>query len=490
MPNLISPNSTWGQPAVEVYYGGQRLYPAPMIDFSREIVRNSANTALSQIDSYTLKGIYVNVVSGYYHTIVSGMDTLRSIFLQDGLELQIKAGGGSTTLPSGTLITSGIYPFVQRIGIPSREDQWQRFDYEVELVSRISVSGVSGTISSSTDSWECTEDTETGSSKLTHRVSAVGINTSSGTSNALTNAKLFISGKLGTAGLTSGVLPAFISPPSGNADFRLFELTRSRNESFDNEAGSYEVTEVYVLTSGTLPYTHSRTYEFNRAKDGIITVSLQGTVQGLGRTDGNNVAYNGFYQAQSGFIGSVQPLFISDASGLYLSYGGSGILAVNNPQSKSITENRFLGTVVYSISYTDDPGEILPSGIAEQSLTIRRVDPVELIVSHTIPQRRLGNILQRIGTPTPGTITITATVKAISTGNPTADTNTAIAYAQTLINQNRPNEADFITLRLTDVSQEPDKLKLTVNASVTYEFTSDLISVQSPNTDILLHPVV
>lgn len=491
MADLISTASRFGYPSVELYYGGNRLYPAPLIDFARNITRNSVDVALSQEDTYTLKGLYYNPVSGYYQTVVTNMNVLKSIFSQDGQELVIRAGGGNPTLPSGTLIVSGIYPIVTRIAIPDRIDQFQRFDYEVELLSKTAVSGVSGVVNQSTDSWQVDEEVETGATKLTHRVSAVGVNTStSGSpSNALTNARSFVASKVGTGNIPSG-LPIFCSPPSGfGTNYRIYEFTRSRSESFDNETGSYEISEVFLLVSGTLPYSNNRTFEWSRDKDGIITVSIQGTVQGYGRTDGTKTAYNGFYQAQSGFLNNIYPSLGTDGSGIYTSYGGSGTLAVNNPQSYSLTENRFLGTIGYSISWTDDPAQNLPSGIAEQSLSIRRTEPVELVVSHTIPFRRLGNILQKIGTGTVGTIQISVNIKAISTGNAVADTNTAIAYAQDLINQNRPNPSDYVTLKLLPIEQDADKFNLSINATATWEFTTDLASVNTPEADILLRPV-
>jgi len=491
MPNLISSASRVGLAAVEVFYGGQQLYPAPMIDFSRQITRNSVDAALSQTDTYNLKGMYFNISSGlFYHVVVSGMNTLKQIFSQDGLEFQVRAGAGNIALPSGTLIVSGVYPFVSRIGIPTRDDQFIRFDYEVELTSKISVSGASGITSQSSDSWQCDEDADNGSTKLTHKVSAVGVNTNlSGVSNALTNAQVYVYSKLGTGNLPSN-LPAFCSPPSGMGTWTLYEFIRSRSESFDSQAGSYEAGEVFVLISGVLPFTHTRTFEWTRDSNGIINVVLQGTIQGGGRTDGTNTKYNAFNLAQSGWLNTVLPGLINDASGVYLAYGGSGILAVGNPTSRNITENRFLGTISYSYTMTDDPVKNLPSGIVEQSLSIKRTEPIELVVRHVIPNRRLGSLVQRIGTPTDGSISITATAKAYSTGNPIVDTQTAMTYLQNLINQHRPNPADYISLELVSVEPEYDKLQLSASLSVVWSFSKDLVSANLPYSDILVPLVI
>jgi hypothetical protein len=240
-----------------------------------------------------------------------------------------------------------------------------------------------------------------------------------------------------------------------------------------------------------MPYTHGRNADFAKGSDGIITVSIQGNVQGLGRTDGLNNQSNGFYFAQSGFNTSIQPNISTYALDVYALYGGSGTLATSNPLSYNISENRYLGTLTYSIEYSDDPAVNTPSGIVEQSLEVSRKDAIRVYASHAIPHRRLGNILQDIGTTSEGSITITASAKALNTGDEVYDTNVAIAHVQTLINSVRPNTADFITLRLDEngVSFENNRLDRTASATVTWIFTLDLISVQAPDADIVIPPI-
>lgn len=492
MPNLISTPSPYGSPAVELFYGGQRLYPAPFIDYSKTINRNEIDVATFSEETYTLNGVYLNLPSGAYSDVVAGMESLKTIFAQDGLELQIKAGAANTKLPSGTLIVSGLYPFIRSIGIP-KDNHYHRFDYTVELVVKSSVSGVSGVTSANTDSWQCDEDPENASTKLTHRVTAVGINTSvSGSpSNALTNAKNFVLSRLGSGNIPSG-FPLFVVPGDvTQPPYRIYELSRSRSESFDSQGGTYEVSEEFVITSGTIPYSHGRSADFSQNSDGIASISIQGTIQGLLRTDGSNTPFNGFYNAQSGFNNSIRPQIGSYASDVYSLYGGSGTLATGNPVSVSISENRYLGTLTYTFEFSDDPALLLPSGIVEHSISVQRKDAIRVYASHAIPQRRLGNILQDIQTPTEGTITVVASAKAVNTGNAVYDTNVALSHVQDLINQNRPNPSAFITLRLDEngVSFETNKLELTASASITYIFTVDLISVQAPDSDIVLPPV-
>jgi hypothetical protein len=487
MSDIISSPSSFGDSAVEFYYGGQRLYPAPLIDFARTFNRNDVDEALSYEDTYTLKGLYLNNDNMGYENVVTNMEALKSIFEQDGLELQIKAGAANATLPSGTLITSGIYPYVESIGIPEDSTQFHRFDYEVVLTSKTAATE-SGVVETSSDKWAYAEATDRLTTVVTHTVSAKGINTNtSGVSNALANAKNYVDTRLGAANAPAGY-PSYVVPGDVDGDTStIFEYQRTRTENVDVDAGSYEVSETFVYVSGTVSYSDSRTYRYDKDREGIVTIQVDGSVQGYPRTDGTDNPFAGFYNAQSGYDNAINPLLYTEANEVYTRYGGSGTLATGTIQY-SITEDRYAGVLQYALTYTDDPNEQLPSGIVEQSIQVDRTDSIRLRQSHVIPQRRIGNIVQDIGTPTEGSIRIIASAKAENTGDEVADTNRAISHIQDLINQNRPNPNDFIQLYMGGKQQTHDKKSLSASATVTYNFIVDLGTVQEANTDVLLNP--
>jgi len=491
MANLISSVSPFGSPYWEVLYGGQKLYPAPLIDFSRAINRNENKVALSQEDTWVLHGVYINSPSGCYADVVNNMATLKTIFASDGLELIIQAGSANPTYASGTQVVSGIYPYIESISIPQDNDHFRKFDYEVTLKARTAATGTSGVVQSSQDSWTFQENVDNATTNVTHNVSAVGINTavSGASSNAISNARAFVLSRLGTAHVPSG-FPLYVVPGDvSGVSSVLYEFQRSRTETIDVEAGSYQVDEIFSYASGTKPYADARTYTYDRDGEGITTIGVAGTVQGFPRSDGTTDRYAAFYNAQSGFLNTIRGAIGADASGVYTAYGASGTLSISNPQQISISENRFNGTLTYTYQFTDNPKENLPSGIVEQTININRKDAVRLYVSHVIPHRRLGNMLQDIATPTEGSITIDVMAKSANTGDVVGDVNRAIAHVQDLINQNRPASADFITLRLVDVSQSHDRLLLTAQANVSYAFTVDLATVNSADSDILLHTI-
>lgn len=490
MPDLISTPSSFGDSAVEVYYGGQRLYPAPLIDWERTYTRNAQDNALSQEDTWTLRGIYLNNDNMGYENVVTNMDYLKNIFAQDGLELVIKAGAASATLPSGTLITSGVYPFVNSISIPEGSNQFHRFNYEIQLVAKTAASGVSGVVEDASDQWDYSENADRLTTTVQHTVSAKGVNTNvSGVSNALDNAKDFVDSRLGPGAAPSNY-PSYVVPGDVDGDTStIYEYQRTRAERVDIETGTYEVTETFVYVSGTVPYNDRKEYSFDKNAEGVSTVSLVGSVEGYPRSDGTDEPYAAFYNAQSGYSEAVEPYLYAEANEVYSRWGGSGALSTKRVRY-AISEARFAGTLSYDVQFTDDPNEDLPSGIVEQSIEITRSDSVRLQQSHVIPHRRIGNIIQDIGTPTPGSIRIIASAKAENTGDEVADTNRAISHIQDLINQQRPNPAEFINLRIESKEQSHDKLSLTANASVVYAFTVDLASTQSADSDITLNPVV
>ena len=228
--------------------------------------------------------------------------------------------------------------------------------------------------------------------------------------------------------------------------------------------------------------------------NGVATVTLAGTVQGLGRTITKDVARGGagFERAASGFLNTIKPALPTQANEVYNRYKvniGSG-LNTDSPTAYSISENRCNGTVAFSITYTDNLTANLPSGIASRSCSASINEGVRLFASHAIPFRRLGNLLQDIRTTTEGSITLSCNAQAKNTGDPVVDTNRAIEAVQDELNRLRgihARPADFVTLRVTgNPTQEIDDRGLSCSASITYAFTVDLAAVQDANTDISL----
>jgi hypothetical protein len=471
----------------EVHYGEYRFIPAPLIEWVEEYDHDPNDKSRTiKTTSIKLDGVFYRA-GGSFEQMYEMQKSLRTAFSVDGYEFKIVAGDGNATLPSGTAIISGIYPQIKNVTIEP-DLQFNKLDYTVDLyVTEASVSGLAVTDLSET--WELKENSDGWYLDVSHSISAKGINTLASGTNAIHNAIAAVKPKLGLSSLPY-YLPQYTEPSaSGGAATGFFEIGVNRTEQVDPLGGSYSVTENFIIASGTNNYVHSQIGSFEESEDGIATVTLQGTIKGAGRTNYNLNGGVGFTYAKNGFINDVKPNLASNASGIYNAYKenySDYYLFTTNPLSLSISENKYAGTIQYTVSYNDDPSENLPSGILEASSSTQKTYGIRLKTTHPIPFRRLGNIIQDIKTTTEGQYVVNASAKAKNTGDATVDTNRAIGYVQDEINRLRPVPADYITLRVGDLQQTYSDKELTAEASITYIFTVDLAVVPSPDTDITL----
>jgi hypothetical protein len=335
---------------------------------------------------------------------------------------------------------------------------------------------------------------------VTHQVNAEGPD---GESDKFEQALRAVKARLGIDKLPLSI-PCFVQPnasglfgfthPSVATGGPIFEVSVQREEVADVANGTYQATEVFTIVSGVPFYFTQRTESFEEDANGVANVTLAGTVQGLGRTltamepDGGV----GFARACSGFINSVRPQLRWDASGVYVKYkegsSASG-LALFNPTAFTTTQNKCRGTVDFSITFTDDPTANLPSGIVNRTCSVNVTNGNHLKVSHAIPFRRLGNIVQDIKTTTEGTVSIQCQAQAKNTGNAANDTNRAILFVQDEINRLKAlhaNPADFITLRISNFDEQFSDTDLTSAVTLAFAFTVDLANVADINSDIAL----
>lgn len=497
--NVLSEVQNAPLAAVEVYYNGCRLTPAPLIDWTVEPQFDDSGVRTADLNKLTLTGTVLVTPSGSYEQMYTKQEELRTAFSVDEKDFVILAGPGNKTLAEGAIICSGLRPKVTSISIPA-DTQFQRIDYTIELEDQVTVSGVSGVTSSLSDQWTFEEDPDTCTVNITHQVNAEGPD---GESDKFEQALRAVKARLGIDKLPL-TLPCFVEPnasglfgfthPSVANGGPIFEVSVQRQEVADVANGTYQATEVFTIVSGVPFYFTQKTESFEEDSAGVASVTLAGTVQGLGRTlsAGESEGGPGFARACSGFLNHVKPQLRWDASGVYVKYkegsSGSG-LALFNPTSFSVSQNKCRGTVDFSITFTDDPSANLPSGITNSSCSVSIVEGLELKVGHSIPFRRLGNIIQDIKTTTEGTISIQCEAQAKNTGNSTSDTNRAIEYVQDELNRlkaTHANPANFVTLRINSLNQQFSDVALTSSASLEFIFTVDLANVPNVNSDISL----
>lgn len=488
MAGLYSEGRSSVPAAIRCFYGDFELIPVPLIDYSIESIRPDGGTKLAEHVKLTLQGAYVLPSGSFERVFLEGQQRLLNIFRTDYQPFSIIAGPGNKTLPEGYILFSGLYPRVTSIN--SEPDIWVnllRYTVELEVYSGIPGNTLNNAppVESYSDNWSYSENSDNRTIDVTHTINAKGINTAVSGTNAHINALSFVKPRVGLSN-TPAFLSFYTEPSvSGGYSVSMQPISTKRSESINIGDGTYEVNEVFVVVSGTVTAFDARTSSFEENEQKIAAITINGVVQGLGRTNLNTTGGIGFTNALSYFQNTIQPAIPLDASGVYLRYkspitGGSG-LNVTIPITTSITENRFLGTIQYSYSFNDDPSRVLPSGILELQTSITRVEALKLFASHAIPFRRIGNIIQAIETTTEGTITVTTNARAVSTGNKVTDTNLAIITTENEINRFRPNSANFITLRLNNVTQTYSDSDLSSQVVASWTFTLD--KADTPNAD-------
>lgn len=159
--------------AVEVFYGDCKLVPGPLVDFTVEPEFNDAGVRIRNKTRLSLDGTVLITPSGSYEQMYTKQEQLRAAFAVDNLDFTIRAGAGNKTLPSGSVICSGLTPRVVSLNIEP-DIQVTRFDYTIELEDFAIVSGVSGITSSLSDQWTFRENGDACVVEVTHTVDATG----------------------------------------------------------------------------------------------------------------------------------------------------------------------------------------------------------------------------------------------------------------------------------------------------------------------------
>jgi hypothetical protein len=335
-----------------MFYGNYEFEPIPLFSWSTELVQDNKQEHLFLRNTLTFTGTLLEnkaSESGNFTLMMQKRETLKDSLTASGRqEWRITYNNNP--------VVSGIYPDISDLTF--QEGVWvDRINYDFTLTYNEEIEGQSP-VQSFSESWAFDENEDRRSVTARHEISAVGVNTDpSGTNNALENARTFVLSRTGYSNVPAGH-PAFAE---GSGTLTAYEELRTEN--VDVQAGSFAVNENFTLSSGN--FVHIRTGSYSLDDQGISTVSIDGNIRGLGRGD---KAFNRALIAWNSYIKDNLP---GVASGIYLSSGGGSTLYTTNPQSLSLTRNTFVGTLDYSISYTDDASENLPSGVQDFTLSIQ-----------------------------------------------------------------------------------------------------------------------
>ena len=439
--------------SVRVFYGNFELVPAPILNWNTTYLRDAKLDEVGIQHQISFDGIFLELAgeSGNFSSVMQRRENLINALASGNQDLVITQ--------DGTTVVSGIYPKISDVnfeGDPSPGGTWaDRINYTFNATYFENFYNTG--IQSFSETWNFDEQDDRRTVSVSHNISAVGLDTSgSGINNALTNARTFVLSRVGYGNVPPNH-PAFAAA-SGTAT--AFEGRRT--ESVDVAQGSMSVQEEFILSSGN--YTHVQEATYEEGDDGITTVGLQGTIQGLGRGD---VA---FARALDGFTSKIRPGLPADASGVYGDFNGGATLYTQEFNSYSVTRNKFLGTITYNAQYTDDEGDNLPSGVKEFDIQLVDNEPVRLYASFPIFNRTLGNVVQDVSTPTEGTISITGS----AVGKQDFAFTDLKNFVAGKINEIRPLPANYITLRQTQQQITTDEDSKSIQWSLQWTYTKSL----------------
>lgn len=220
-----------------------------------------------------------------------------------------------------------------------RRDYTITFEYENEFEDGAKVRSFDET-------WDFSQQQDD-TVNVSHQLSAVGIPDYPAGTGSLENARYFVLGRANSLNRnqyrfnTAPFVPAIIDLDS------FTEYNHTRQETSNITAGQYSLNETWLMASGN--YKDDRTVQTSTTLDNTNTlvtqVAINGTVQGFGDT-----TFQRFTNATTAFLTVVAPEIGFNAA--------TGIL------SKQRSDNRYAGTVSYSITFsTQVSGDLVDTQI-------------------------------------------------------------------------------------------------------------------------------
>lgn len=180
----------------------------------------------------------------------------------------------------------------------------------------------------------------------------------------------------------------------------------TRTEQINQSAGSYAVTETFLLASGT----SYETYSMNISSDissPFVSVSIDGNVKGLTPIDPSGSAFGGTHlqnSASGAYDVAINKYMSISNSGrfgvgadLYKRANASVAVQLNSqPNSVSLGMNENTGEITYNLSFDNRPTNIV-SGVLSENITVNDTYPGDVFAVIPVLGRPTGPVLQYVG---------------------------------------------------------------------------------------------
>ena len=180
----------------------------------------------------------------------------------------------------------------------------------------------------------------------------------------------------------------------------------TRTEQINQSAGSYSVTETFLLASGNAyeNYNMSISSDINNP---FISVSVDGNVKGLTPISPSGAAFGGVdltVSTSGAYDVAINKYMAISNSGrfgigcdLYKRANASVAVQLNSqPNSISLGMNENTGEITYNLSFDNRPTNIV-SGVLSENITVNDTYPGDVFAVIPVLGRPTGPVLQYIG---------------------------------------------------------------------------------------------
>lgn len=429
--------------------GGVFLRPTPLISISNSPIRNKEGKFGSTYD-ITLNGTIIAYEGSPYSggnwatssarpdgqsvsdtgrlsSILEKQRAIRQLFARDGLALEVMDVGAnephiimypilqSVSFQEGPYYDTCNYTVnLKADALYNKDNKFEYGSHIVEAPSGGKVSGIddySHLIEDYTDSWSLEVDDSISpnpnilrSYRVTRNISATGKShyTPSGKRAGWEEAKRFIKNVIPFSGAFKDLCPFSTSGLLNLPD--IYDgYNHSRTESVDKTAGTYSVTDSWLVTSGTAFETYTLSLS-SSISEPFVKVGIDGRIKGLVSTPASGAIYTS--GATSGYpIENARLLYnLISNSGNF----GSGCIifqrAANackkqlnvQPLSISLGVNDLAGEITYNLEFNNRPVNVI-SGVLYENISINDTYPGDVYAVIPVIGRPTGPVLQYIG---------------------------------------------------------------------------------------------
>jgi hypothetical protein len=186
----------------------------------------------------------------------------------------------------------------------------------------------------------------------------------------------------------------------------------TRTENIDETAGSYSVSETWLVASGSAYETYTMSLSNNTGSP-FTSVSINGNIKGLSKLPANATEYggsNGTYRDEEGLIyytkyESALNHYNSISNNQFFGVGSLIYKRANNqtqvqlnsePLSVSLGMNKHAGEVTYSLEFDNRPTNII-SNVISETINVNDTYPGDVFSVIPVIGRTTGPVLQYIG---------------------------------------------------------------------------------------------